>query len=209
MKMGQPLSEKRESNQERMKRNLYAIMEDRYEDVDADIIGGKQLKKYQYGAAALKRARRPVPTVLDGVLDNVWVWGPAGSGKDVFVRSEIGDRPHFRMLNSWSGYNDEEDVIISEYSGGKPRNVKMWCDRYPFQAGRILIRPKRMWVTSNYHPDKFFKGQDGASIRRHLQIIHIANGVAEYEEREADVKPPPLVCVEKEGDIRAPPSPNK
>lgn len=208
---------KSESKQEHAKRNLQAIMDNRYEDVDADILANpRQLKNFEYGAAALKRARRPKPQTLDGVLDNTWVWGPAGSGKDLFVLSKIGgDRPIFRKGGEdWVGYDGEEDVLISDYSGSKPRDLKQWADRYPFPAeqGFIwqsnVIRPKRIWVTSCCHPNEYFKGHDGVSIRNRFQIIHMEDGVADYEKREADVMPPPpLIWREAPSPSPTPPSP--
>jgi len=207
--------EKGENEKQRAQRNFDAIMEGRMDDVDIDV-KTHQLKNYEYGAARMKRFYREKPADLDGVLDNTWVWGPPGSGKDRFVLKEIGDRPHYKKSIEpyWDEYDDEEDVLIRDYDGGEARNLKIWCDRYAFDGRRMfgrdqcIIRPKRIWVTSNFHPDDLFKGVDAAAMRRRFQIIHLANGVAKYEHREAVEIPPSPIKV-RAAPRAAPPSPNR
>lgn len=99
----------------------------------------------------MKKDAAPLET-----LDNEWHWGATGTGKSRKVRELYPDA--FIKSNDvwWDGYNNEEVVIIEEM-GPKQVNghhFKLWADHYPFKASvkgsQILIRPKKLIVTSNY-----------------------------------------------------------
>ena len=54
-------------------------------------------------------------------------------------------------------------------------HLKNWADRYPFTAetkgGGKTIRPRRVVVTSNYHPSSLFEDQETiAAIERRFKI---------------------------------------
>lgn len=114
----------------------------------------------------------PVPETLS-ILDNCWFWGPPGTGKSRTAR----ENPPFyvKSINKWwDGYAGEQLVIMDEleldaqYMG---HLLKIWGDRYPFNAevkgGTMLIRPKRIIVTSNYSIDEVFKEpQMRAAVKR-------------------------------------------
>lgn len=213
-------TEKGEDEKVRAKRNLEALIDNRVEDVDLDIVG-RQLRNYEYGAAALKRARHKA-TKLDGVLDNYWVYGDAGAGKDDHIEELIGDRPFYTKNGSnkwWCDYDFEEDVWIMDV-GKRSREVidlikAEWCDRRPFR-GEVkggntgLIRPKRVYVSSNYHPDELYGEKDAAAIRRRFQIVHAVDGDALYLPRENVERPAPLrkIIVEPR-PTHDPPSPDR
>jgi len=111
---------------------------------------------------------RPTPPDLDGELQGEWFVGPSRSGKTSTAQRE---NPGAYRKNSshkwWGRYNDEEVVIIDEWS---PRTaeltdlLKIWTDRYAFEAevkgGEIMIRPKKIIVTSQFTIDQCFYAKE-------------------------------------------------
>jgi len=200
---------KGELEKHRAARNLAAVMEGRLDDVDADILVS-QLRNYEYAARRLKTARGGAAVALDGVLKNMWVHGDAGVGKDMFVNA-LAPNAYVKEPDSkwWDGYDGADDVVIRDLGPDHdPRVVKVWADRYPFQAevkGSTLgmIRPKRVIVTSNYSPADLYEGPDLDAVERRFQIIHAHDGVAEYKRRRLVDKPPLLtpVCYDVEAGI--------
>lgn len=207
-------AEKGEGEKERAKRNLEALMNDRLEDVDPDVIA-HHLAKYEYGAQKLKQARAGAAATLDGVLDNLWIYGAAGVGKDMFANEAAPDA-YLKAPNTkwWCGYRGEKDVTLRDV--GRSVDVdgfKVWTDRYPFMAevkGGSLgrIRPTRMIVTSNYAPSDLFHGPDVDAVERRFQVVHCHDGMAEYLPRKLTEKPAPLRVVRRPTPPE-PPSPNR
>lgn len=92
-------------------------------------------------------------------MDHQWIWGKTGTGKTTQARTNYPD--HFLKGKNkwWDGYTGQETVILEDL--GKTDSwmgdrLKEWADKWPFEAefkgGVIRIRPKRIVVTSNYHP---------------------------------------------------------
>lgn len=101
------------------------------------------------------------PAVIDGDLENEWIYGTTGTGK---TKSAFERFPHAYLKKAdthwWDGYQGEETVIIDDfdkYFVKQGYHLKIWADRYPFMAetkgGSKMIRPKRIIVTSNYRID--------------------------------------------------------
>ena len=126
-------------------------------------------------------------------LENVWVYGSSGSGKSRWVRQEYGpdDRIYIKCPDNkwWDGYKPDkhETVLIDdlhpEWKGAY--KLKNWADHYAFQAevkgGTMLIRPKRIIITSNYKPEEIFSNSnDLEPIRRRFTVkvmnVHIFSG---------------------------------
>lgn len=110
----------------------------------------------------------------------VWIYGPSGTGKSHHISSSF---PHSFIKDAskwWCGYQGEEviwlDDVDPEQSRWLARFLKIWADRYPFQAqtkgGSIIIRPKRFIVTSNYSIDEMGFGRgDLDPIKRRFVVF--------------------------------------
>lgn len=160
---------------ERWDRSRVAAREGRFDDIPSDI--------YIRYNASLKRIRREdvaAPTNLSPASTyGVWIHGPPRTGKSTMARTEYGT-PYLKGINKWwDGYDGEETVLIEDFS---PRHapflvdyLKIWTDRWAFSAetkgGRIVIRPKLIVVTSNYHPDECFHGVDLDALKSRFTIL--------------------------------------
>lgn len=116
-------------------------------------------------------AKIDAPDMLDGVLDNYWIFGSARKGKDMYAR-HLAPTAYSKGGNSkwWTDYKGEEDVILRDVGQsvmGILDLFKDWTDRYKFSCewknGGGSIRPRRMLVTSNLHPSKLH-GIDAESL---------------------------------------------
>lgn len=106
---------------------------------------------------------------------NLWIYGPAGTGKSSTARS-LSTSLYVKMANKWwDGYDGEDDVLIDDFHPEQAKYLttylKIWADRYPFPAeikgGSLFIRPKRIFVTTQYtHISLFENGEDRAAVSR-------------------------------------------
>lgn len=155
-----PLSqvEKGALEKDRWATALKCVQEGKLEEMDPQILC-QHLRQVEYAAAQILGKRKL--SEVDGEFENQWMVGPPGCGKSRKARDEnpgayIKD-PKERW---WDGYAGEEVVIIDDFDkyqlqqGG---DMKRWCDRYPFRAavkgGYLMIRPRKIVVTSNYSID--------------------------------------------------------
>ena len=120
--------------------------------------------------------------IMDGELQNEWLWGEAGTGK---TRTAWEQNPNLyvKSINKWwDGYNDQETVLLDDWD---PRHemltqyLKTWADRYPFRAetkgSSMMIRPKKIIVTSNYSIDQCFSNpEDAEAIKRRFHSVHFS-----------------------------------
>lgn len=107
----------------------------------------------------------------------VWICGPPRCGKDFAVR-KFGNL-YFKNLNKWwDGYRDERHVLLSDVEPGHASwlgyYLKIWADVYPFNAeikgGSMLIRPSKLFVTSNFKPEDCFAAEILAAILARFTI---------------------------------------
>nr|QTE03483.1 MAG: replication-associated protein [Ficedula mugimaki CRESS-DNA-virus sp.] len=129
----------------------------------------------RYKATILSSLKCDV-TELDGSC-GVWINGPPRSGKDYAVRQL--DSVYNKMLNKWwCGYRNEKYVLISDV---EPHHapwlgyyLKIWCDRYPFTAeikgGSMLIRPRKVFITSNFTIESVFAGEILGALQARMNI---------------------------------------
>ena len=119
---------------------------------------------------------------MNGDLENEWLWGPPGTGK---TRTAWNENPilYIKPINKWwDGYKNEPAVLLDDWDPKHEvlvSHLKIWSDRYPFRCEckgtSMMARPKKIIVTSNYHPRECFQNpQDIAAIERRFKIIHFA-----------------------------------
>lgn len=116
-----------------------------------------------------------------GELQNVWLWGPAGSGKSARAFTE-NPGAYLKGVNKWwDGYTGQESVIVDDmdpFHKVLALEFKMWGQHQPFAAevkgGSICIRPKKIIVTSNYRIDEVWEEESTrAAIHRRYTEIYI------------------------------------
>lgn len=132
-------------------------------------------------------ANRPMDiATLDGDFQNEWLYGPPGTGKSVTARDENpGAYIKDPQTHWWDGYRGEDTVIIDDFDKYQVKqggDMKRCLDRYPFQAQvkgtYSLIRPKKIVITSNYHPDEIWDDEiTQTAIKRRLNIRHFDNSL--------------------------------
>lgn len=156
-------------------------------------------------AAAGAEACHAHPDQLEGVLDNYWIYGEAGLGKDMLAR-EMAPGAYSKPGNTiwWQDYMGQKDVILRDVGQSIMRvmdDFKDWTDRYKFacqtKGGGFDIRPTRILVTSNLHPRQL-RGLDAeslAALERRFQFIEVADGKQYWEPRVNTERPAPLTKV--------------
>lgn len=115
------------------------------------------------------------------VLDNEWYWGEARTGKSTMAREKYGHSLFSKCINKWfDGYNGEETILLDDF--GKTHaaelgpEIKRWADRFVFtgetKGGHMQLRPKRIVITSNYHPHDLWDDEEGMRkpLRERFQI---------------------------------------
>jgi len=142
-------------------------------------------KEYIAHYGTLKRIEvdnKPIPEDLvweDNCAPNEWIYGPTGTGKSHFARNTY-KGCYLKMNNKWwDQYKDEEVVLIEDvgmthlWMGDF---LKIWGDRYGFRAEvkhlTNVMRPKKIVVTSNYHPSELWADKNVVDpILRRFKLI--------------------------------------
>nr|WAE42387.1 MAG: replication associated protein [Cressdnaviricota sp.] len=175
-----PLSQvqKGDKEKERWTSAFAAVEANQLDLVPPDILC-MHLKKIEYAVDRVRASKRKLVELED--WQHEWRYGETGSGKSKTARDE-NSGAYIKNPNNvwWDGYSGEDVVIIDDFDkyqikqGG---DMKRWLDVYPFQAeskGRQeLIRPKKIIVTSNYHPSEIWSDEQTLGpIMRRVKVIH-------------------------------------
>jgi len=135
---------------------------------DFETLGEKYPKESILYDKNLERAYAKRPRELetiDGEMPHFWFYGAPGTGKSRDARARF-PGAYIKNPNTkwWDGYDGEDFVIIDDfdkYQVSQGGDMKRWIDRYPFQAeakgSQMMIRPKVIIVTSNYHPTEIWE----------------------------------------------------
>jgi len=173
-------SDKGKAEQDRWAGALLAVQESRLEDVPADIMC-RSLKQIDYACARIKASKRKLEDLSSDVV-NEWIWGPTGTGKSHTAREENPGLFSKLSFAKWfDGYDHEECILIEDVdmsAADHPGQFKIWLDRYVFPVevkGRAeKIRPKKVVITSNYHPDQIWTDPSASEpIKRRLNIRYM------------------------------------
>jgi len=157
----------------------------------------------------------------------VVLWGPSGSGKSSRAREEAGpgafwlSRPGGQTC-WWDGYEGQEHVVIDEFYGWISRDLlQRIIDRYPLnvetKGSSVPFIAKKVWITSNEPPEKWWKVGLGAMGRRLSapigEVIHVdfpaqevANGALApgYLQVEAGPFRPAALGLQAVGEVLSP-----
>lgn len=166
------------NEKERWKDVRLAAEEGRWDDIPESVrFNQAKLIKYHYDMAQLS------VRLEDTEEEHLWYCGPPGTGKSRKAREENPDA-YLKMCNKWwDGYDNEDVVLIEDFDASHTvlcHHLKIWADRYPFMAeykgGARKIRPKKIIVTSNYHPkDIWQKAGDLDPILRRFAVWKFGN----------------------------------
>lgn len=116
--------------------------------------------------------------IIQGDLVNEWYWGPRGTGKSRKAWEE-NPRLYVKPINKWwDGYSGERVVLLDDWDPdikGMVNYLKIWADRYPFRAevkgSSMMIRPKKIIVTSNYPIEECFeRKEDVEALKRRFRV---------------------------------------
>lgn len=117
----------------------------------------------------------------DGSCPNEWIYGEHGCGKSFKARKE---NPGFytKMMNNlWESYAGQDVAILEDmdpFHKSLSYDLKIWGDRYSFRGrvlfGSIVLRPKKIVITSQYHPNEIWNDPEtvGAICDR-FKVIHL------------------------------------
>lgn len=177
--------EKGQSEKDRYGQAKMLAVEGKLDDIDPDIY----IRHY----STLKKIRddhildRDLEDILS--LDHEWFWGESGSGKSFTARNRYPDAFLKGCNKWWDGYRGQDVVLIEDFDKKHDvlcHHMKIWADRYPFPAevkgSSIKIRPLKIIVTSNYHPESIW--QDPSDLEPILRRFKMTKFSGTFQVKE-------------------------
>jgi len=160
-----PLSQKAKGDTEKKR---WREIVDLAEQGDWATLKEEHPQVYATQLTRLEHVHNKRPRVLENLdfneVPHYWFYGPPGSGKSLEARRRAPDA-YIKNPNTkwWDGYDGQDDVIIDDfdkYQVSQGGDMKRWMDIYPFQGeqkgSQVMMRPKRIFVTSNYSPSEIW-----------------------------------------------------
>lgn len=151
---------------------------------------------------ALERYQLLLVRPRNWAVETIVYWGPSGSGKSRRCRDEAPDALWVSRGNGnavwYDGYDRHEDLVIDEFYGWISRDqMQRLCDRYPLtlqtKGGTRQCVVKRVFITSNAHPTKWWKIGMGAMQRR-ITLLEYVDYSAEFPCIECNTHPHTAQC---------------
>lgn len=113
-----------------------------------------------------------------------WLWGPTGSGKTKLAFEESNPQDRYIAMSTakwWDGYDGHSDIIIDDMRSDfcKYHELLTLLDRYELRVevkgSTRQFKPKRIWITSCYHPKDMFRTIEdkGQLLRRLDEIVYV------------------------------------
>lgn len=131
---------------------------------------GRQFKEYQ----SIKEVKR------NWIPEVILLYGESGTGKTRKAIEDGGVIVEWTTSGFINGYNGEDTVIFDDVDIDTlpPRTVLLkLLDRYPYavniKGGTRNWKPKKIYFTTNSHPDELLINSDPALKRRFTEIIEI------------------------------------
>lgn len=117
----------------------------------------------------------------EAIVRSIYVFcGRTETGKSRRAWEEAGldAYPKDPRTKFWDGYRGQEHVVIDEFRGSiDVSHLLRWFDRYPclveIKGAATCLVAKKIWITSNLHPEAWFPDLDLATrdaLLRRLEI---------------------------------------
>lgn len=129
-------------------------------------------------------------------------FGASGTKKTTRAVKELGGTPYIKAPSSkewFDGYDGRSDVVLDEFRGGITLGGLLnMMDKFPSQVqvkgGMVNFAPRRMTITSNLHPDEWYK-QETLETHSRAALWRRFNVVKEFKKTAngaivEDVQPP-------------------
>lgn len=181
-----------DANKRKYEQAYNLAREERYDEIPKDML----IRHYQsLHAIGREMTVKPKPIAQDA---GIWVHGLSGSGKSTYVLFKTqGKSVYLKNLTKWwDHYKGEDDVIVDDIDPASAKailsDLKQWLGRTVCKVeGKgytvgVDIRPKRVWVTSQYSVDECFPkdAKTAAAITRRCQVINFDDPVTRDRCRE-------------------------
>ena len=119
----------------------------------------------------------------EAIVREVFVFcGPTGLGKSKRAWEEAGldAYPKDPRTKFWDGYRGQEHVVMDEFRGSIDiSHLLRWFDRYPvlveIKGSAVVLKAKKIWITSNIHPKDWFVGLDDLTLKALLRRLRVTN----------------------------------